>query len=240
MVDILKDVVGDNAKVSDLLKKYSGFNTDDVKIEKIAGDMGALFTYFAGETLRFSIDSDLTFDSEEWSIIPDVGTDFTTANENNTMIGGALYRNIKYGDYVVYVEAKKDGIPYYGETSFSVEPSQTYVNQPVITYKVESSSEPSKLFQVVVDSLIDLPADPYDTLKKKKIVYTKDGHPEPAKIDIFAYEYSDSKQQTFKAMVLTSSGSPIILNNYDRVELVLTAEDIRGNVSEKPFFFSNE
>jgi hypothetical protein len=41
-------------------------------------------------------------------------------------------------------------------------------------------------------------------------------------------------------MVLTSSGSPIILDNYDRVELILTAEDIRGNVSEKPFFFSNE
>jgi hypothetical protein len=212
----------------------------DIKVEKIAGDMGALYTYFAGETLRFSIDSDLTYDSENWSIIPDVGTDFTTNANNNTMIGGAVYRNIKYGDYVVYVEAKKDGIPYYGETSFSVEPSQTYVNQPVITYNVESPSEPSKLFEVVVDSLIDLPSDPYETLKKKKLVYTKDGHPEPAKVDLFPFEYSDSKQQTFKAMVLTSSGSPIILDNYDRVELILTAEDIRGNVSEKPFFFSNE
>jgi len=212
----------------------------DIQVEKIAGDMGALYTYFAGETLRFTIDSDLTFDTQNWSIIPEVGTDFTTSAQNSSIIEGALYRNIRYGDYVVYVEARKSGIPYYGEVSFSVEPSQTFVQQPVITYIVDSSSEPSKLFEIVVESLIDLPADPYETLKKKKLIYTKDGFPSPARVDLFPYEYSDSKRQTFRAMVLTSSGSPIILNNYDRVELILTAEDIRGNVSEKPFFFSNE
>jgi len=211
----------------------------EIKVEKMAGDMGALFTYFAGETLRFSIDSNLTYDSETWSIIPEVGADFTSGSAGS-IIGGALYRNIKYGDYVVYVEAEKDGIPYYGETALSVEPSQTYVSQPIITYLVPEPSEPSKLFEVVVESLVGLPSDPYETLKKKKLVYTKDGHPEPGRVDLFPFEYTESKKQTFKAMVLTSSGSPIILNNYDRVELILIAEDIRGNVSEKPFFFSTE
>ena len=204
----------------------------DIKIEKVSGDMGALLTYYAGEDLRFTLDTEESLEDVSFEI-PGVTL------EPEPDINAAYYRNIRYGDYLVSVSAKKNSIPYIGEESFTVQPTPTYNPGPVIEIP-EDPTEPSKPFKVIVKSLTtELYADPIDTLKKKRCIYIKDGNIEPTKVEIFPENYIDLKKQTFKVAVLTVESSPILLDTADRIELTLEAEDIRGRTRERTILFTS-
>jgi hypothetical protein len=85
-----------------------------------------------------------------------------------------------------------------------------------------------------------LSPDPKDTLKQKRLMYFKGGTLEGAKVEIYPQSYESLYEQSFTCMVLTPSGSPIILGSSDRIDLTLGAEDAAGNEREKTILFSNE
>ena len=206
------------------------FKDVGVEKEKIAGDLDRE-QYIVGDTVRFTLDTDMSFDSVIWSSIPAITLEDSVGNS-------VLYKDIQYGVYVIYVEAEKDGITYYGQEELRVELPDYYV--PTIEYTVPSDSDPSQLFDIRITSVAGLKEDPEETIIDEELHYTKDGMPAgDLKLDIFPFEYSDKNEQLFKAMITTTSGSPIVLENNDRIEMILEAEDMEGHSVIKPYFFAN-
>ncbi len=208
----------------------------DIITEKLSGDMGAI-EYYAGESIRFTIDSDETLSDIQWTSFPAVDL---VAND---LLKAADYYNANYGSYEIAVQAVKNGIPYVGSTQLTVKATQSYVAGPVISVNETDIdyTNPSKPFVVTVTTLEENPlsTDPNDTLKQKRLMYFKDGTYEGAKLEIYPLNYESLYEQTFTCMVLTPEGSAIVLGSGDRIDLTLGAEDAAGNEREKTFLFAS-
>jgi hypothetical protein len=215
----------------------TNFKPLDILVEKLSGDMGAI-EFYAGESIRFTIDSDETLNDIQWTSYPEIDL------VPNDLLKSADYNEASYGSYEVAVQAVKNGIPYVGSAQLTVKATQSYVAGPVIT--VDESTidytNPSKPFVINVTTLEENPLspDPKDTLKQKRLMYFKGGTLEGAKVEIYPQSYESLYEQSFTCMVLTPSGSPIILGSSDRIDLTLGAEDAAGNEREKTILFSNE
>jgi len=206
----------------------------DVTMEKIFGDMGAI-EFYAGESVKFTIDSNETLDNIEWSSIPEVDL------VPNDLINSVEYHDMDYGFYEINVQAERNGIPYVGSAQLTVKATQSYIAGPVISVNESEMdyTNPSKPFVVTVTTLEENPlsSDPKDTLKQKRLMYFNDGTYEGAKLEIYPLDYESVYRQTFTCLVLTPEGSAIVLDPGDRLELTFGAEDAAGNEKEKTLFF---
>ena len=214
------------------------FETLKLKNEKIHGDLLDV-NYFVGETIRFTVDTEWSFDTAlTWEVNPDV-QDKTSTDQYFDITP------VKAGEYTVTVKTTHKQIPCYGYDSITVLATPVFKDNipPKYTFVKGNETNPSVPSKLTITDNMPLPDEKDDLFTFKSAIKTdQDKVKTPLNVKIIGpLENSGEYVKEFWVYtedILGSSTSTELLAN-EKVEIELWVEDINSNKLVVNELFSN-